>query len=819
MEAQSEGADASGLEPSVRRELKSVFSRRSADEQLLRRAMVAELVRQAPPAAQSGDRGRAEPPRRLEGLAPAPPAEAGAPRATLPPGAAAHAASSRNAAPPKEGPIRFAASFECGNLLSAKLAVPHPSKGAGAAAAAAAAAAAESSGGCEWQRQCCGGEKELEYDLCIESDTQSPAGHMQWFYFSISTFDFQGIIHFRIVNLRKKKSLYQMGMQPQVYSVRRNRGWESSVCENVSYCSNATVAGRWKSADAKSDMHTLAFSYRVAFKNDEVYFASYPPYTFSMLQNFIARLESDSSAQENFMISEISRSIGQLPLLCLVISQGMGLGREGVAASAGPPGPPAGPKPAIAVIARQHPGEVVGSWAVQGLVKFLLGPTPAAVRLREAYCFHIVPMVNVDGVVYGNARCSLAGVDPNRIWHDPNPVIHPEVFALKSHLRKLAQGEAVPGGICQGMELFIDFHGHSARSGCFFYGCSPTAPVSNALFPKLCALGTRDITFEKCNWRCPRTHKRTARYVVYKTFNVRHCFTMECSFFGPTPAPCPRPAEGDPTSPGQVHLAGAVRRAAPDGPGVGSFTPSRVEWIGCAVGFASAAFLAGAAAPPAAAAEEELARKHPEREGGGDPHFLPDLSRADVLARRPWLTLQLLEATTCAEVLAGLAAAYGDHVPDFGRRGGEGSEEEAGSDGDAEEAEGAEGEGGAEAGQDESLAETLPRTASAATALHPAASPAAPARGLAVSAGPGGRRQHALQPQPPPPRPAVAAAAPSRSATASKKLAGVADTASKKLTARARHTEAGPERLAERAASGLTARGSGFAAVRGKAAT
>ncbi len=33
--------------------------------------------------------------------------------------------------------------------------------------------------------------------------------------------------------------------------------------------------------------------------------------------------------------------------------------------------------------------------------------------------------VNADGVVYGNSRCTLAGIDPNRVWHDPNPILHP----------------------------------------------------------------------------------------------------------------------------------------------------------------------------------------------------------------------------------------------------------------------------------------------------------------------------------------------------------------------------------------------------------
>lgn len=43
-------------------------------------------------------------------------------------------------------------------------------------------------------------------------------------------------------------------------------------------------------------------------------------------------------------------------------------------------------------------------------------------------------MVNVDGVVHGNSRTTLAGVDPNRTWTDPNPVIHPEVILSGSEL-------------------------------------------------------------------------------------------------------------------------------------------------------------------------------------------------------------------------------------------------------------------------------------------------------------------------------------------------------------------------------------------------
>ena len=40
----------------------------------------------------------------------------------------------------------------------------------------------------------------------------------------------------------------------------------------------------------------------------------------------------------------------------------------------------------------------------------LLSDAPKAARLRELCVFKIIPMLNPDGVICGNYRCSLAGV-------------------------------------------------------------------------------------------------------------------------------------------------------------------------------------------------------------------------------------------------------------------------------------------------------------------------------------------------------------------------------------------------------------------------
>lgn len=56
------------------------------------------------------------------------------------------------------------------------------------------------------------------------------------------------------------------------------------------------------------------------------------------------------------------------------------------------------------VIGRQHPGETVSSFVMEGLIDFLVSSAPEAVALRRSHVFKIVPMVNPDGVIYGNFR-------------------------------------------------------------------------------------------------------------------------------------------------------------------------------------------------------------------------------------------------------------------------------------------------------------------------------------------------------------------------------------------------------------------------------
>lgn len=93
---------------------------------------------------------------------------------------------------------------------------------------------------------------------------------------------------------------------------------------------------------------------------------------------------------------------------------------------------------AIVISARVHPGETVGSWMMKGVLKFITDPhNYEAKLLRENFIFKLIPMLNPDGVINGNYRCSLAGCDLNRRWKTPSKTLHPTIYYTKKMIKNL----------------------------------------------------------------------------------------------------------------------------------------------------------------------------------------------------------------------------------------------------------------------------------------------------------------------------------------------------------------------------------------------
>jgi len=72
------------------------------------------------------------------------------------------------------------------------------------------------------------------------------------------------------------------------------------------------------------------------------------------------------------------------------------------------------------------------------LDQFLDDADPLTQELRSLFEIIIVPMLNVDGVINGNYRCSLAACDLNRRWKQPSKLLHPTVHAVKQLCLEIA---------------------------------------------------------------------------------------------------------------------------------------------------------------------------------------------------------------------------------------------------------------------------------------------------------------------------------------------------------------------------------------------
>jgi len=140
-------------------------------------------------------------------------------------------------------------------------------------------------------------------------------------------------------------------------------------------------------------------------------------------------------------------------------------------------------------------------------------------------------MLNPEGVICGNFRCSLTGTDLNRRWDSPDEVLHPQIYYLKNLMSKLISEK-------KSILVFCDLHGHSRKNGAFIYGCNKAANggfcswTKVRLLPRMIARKTHLFNYKECRFRIENDKQRTARVVVWKEFGVTNSFTLESSFYG-----------------------------------------------------------------------------------------------------------------------------------------------------------------------------------------------------------------------------------------------------------------------------------------------
>lgn len=148
--------------------------------------------------------------------------------------------------------------------------------------------------------------------------------------------------------------------------------------------------------------YTLSFKCTFQYDHDVVYFSHCYPYTFSDLTTFLSKNCNPIQTKDRLKRTQLTRSIAGNPVEMLIITD-LESSQDEIAE-----------RPAIVLSSRVHPGESNASYIMEGIIEFLMSDETEACLLRKKFVFKIIPMLNPDGVIVGNYRCSLGGYDLNR---------------------------------------------------------------------------------------------------------------------------------------------------------------------------------------------------------------------------------------------------------------------------------------------------------------------------------------------------------------------------------------------------------------------
>ncbi|MBN3293959.1 CBPC1 carboxypeptidase, partial [Polypterus senegalus] len=329
-----------------------------------------------------------------------------------------------------------------------------------------------------------------------------------------------------------------LGMQVLMYSVQEAQNgrphWVrtgTDICYYKNHFSRSSIAAGGQKGKS---YYTMSFTVTFGHKDDVCYFAYHYPYTYSTLKMHLQKLESLRTPEIYCRQDVLCDTLGgnSCPVLTITAVPDP-KHYENIFQFRN--------RPYIFLSARVHPGETNSSWVMKGTLEFLMSNNSVAQSLREAYIFKIVPMLNPDGVINGNHRCSLSGEDLNRQWQNPNPDLHPTIYHTKSLLQYLAAIRRTP-------LVFCDYHGHSRKKNVFMYGCSIKETVwqtnVNATscdfqedlgyraLPKILSQIAPAFCMSSCSFVVEKSKESTARVVVWREIGVQKSYTMESTLCG-----------------------------------------------------------------------------------------------------------------------------------------------------------------------------------------------------------------------------------------------------------------------------------------------
>ncbi|WMY91032.1 M14 family metallopeptidase [Snodgrassella communis] len=250
-------------------------------------------------------------------------------------------------------------------------------------------------------------------NIRLKLPKDNAANIRQWFYFRVQGAAYQNLqLHF----INAAESAYPAGWEDYEAMCSYDRiNWfrVPTTYENGILCINHTPLA------------------------NSVYYAYFEPYSYEQHLNLLGDSQSSGLCQ----IEDLGSTIQGRDINLLTI------------------GNQAASDLKIWIIARQHPGETMAEWFVEGVLNRLLDhQDPTARALLDRATFYIVPNMNPDGSSLGNLRTNAVGANLNREWLNPSMERSPEVFVVRQKMQET------------GVDLFLDIHGDETIPYVFLSG-------------------------------------------------------------------------------------------------------------------------------------------------------------------------------------------------------------------------------------------------------------------------------------------------------------------------------------------------------------
>ena len=239
--------------------------------------------------------------------------------------------------------------------------------------------------------------------------------------------EFRQWFHFRVAGAKGRElTLAITGLNDSAYP----GGWpdyDAVVSEDREYWGRAA-----SSFDKDAEGGTLTIHYTPA--SDIAFFAYFAPYSMERHHDLVA----EAAAADGVSYRCLGTTLDGQPLDCLEMGEG---------------------DKQVWLYARQHPGESMAEWWMEGALEVLTDPAdPVAMGLRKACRFHVVPNCNPDGSRRGHLRTNAVGTNLNREWAEPTAEKSPEVLALRNAMD------------ATGVDFAMDVHGDEAIPVAFLAG-------------------------------------------------------------------------------------------------------------------------------------------------------------------------------------------------------------------------------------------------------------------------------------------------------------------------------------------------------------